>query len=125
MKSVRRFTRTVARSVVAASLVAVTSFAFAHSFPKVRTPAADTTVVAPHDVSIEFDNPIEPAFSSITVTDAHGHTVSTGKSAVDPKDPRHMSVAVGDLASGAYTVEWVAVAQDGHRTHGRYAFNVK
>lgn len=121
MSFARRFTRTA----VAVSLLTVTSLAFAHSFPKVRTPAADTTVVPPHEVAIEFDKPIEPAFSSITVTDSHGNTVSTGKSAVDAKDHRHMSVAVGDLASGAYTVAWVAVAEDGHRTQGHYAFNVK
>jgi hypothetical protein len=125
MCSVRRFAHAIARSAVAASLLTVTSLALAHSFPKVRTPAADTTVVPPHEVAIEFDNPIEPAFSSITVTDSHGKTVSTGKAAVDARDPRHMSVAVGDLASGAYTVAWVAVADDGHRTHGQYTFNVK
>lgn len=125
MSVVHRFTRAVAQAVVAGSFFALASLAHAHAFPKVRTPAADTTVVAPHEVSIEFNNPVEPAFTSITVADAHGNTVSTGKSAVDAKDPRHVSVAVGDLASGAYTVAWIAVAEDGHRTQGHYVFNVK
>jgi len=121
MKSVFRYTS----AVVAASLLAVSSLAQAHAYPKVRTPDADATVAAPHDVSIEFGEALEPAFSSIVVTDAHGNTVSTGKSAVDPQDGKHMSVALGALAPGAYTVAWIAVAADGHRTQGRYAFNVK
>lgn len=134
MKPVHRLTRTTrvtrtargfAHAVVAASLLCVAALAHAHAFPKVRTPAPQTTVVPPHEVSIEFSEALEPAFSSITVTDAHGGTVSTGKSAVDANDHTRMSVPVGNLTAGAYTVAWVAVAEDGHRTQGRYVFNVK
>ena len=126
MRFVSRYVRTVAQAAVAVSLVAVTSLAHAHAYPKIRTPAADTTVAEPpHEVAIEFDEALEPAFSSIAVTDAHGNAVSTGKSAVDAHDRRRMTVEVGNLAPGAYTVAWVAVAEDGHRTEGRYAFNVK
>jgi methionine-rich copper-binding protein CopC len=125
MKLVHRLTRTVAQTVVAVSFVGVASLAYAHAFPKVRTPAPQTTVVPPHEVSIEFSEALEPAFSSITVTDAHGNSVGTARSAVDANDHTRMSVAVGDLAPGAYTVAWVAVAEDGHRTQGHYVFNVK
>ena len=117
--------RVVARAAVAVSLAAVASLACAHAYPKVRTPAAGATVAAPRGVSIEFGEALEPAFSSMKVADARGTTVSTGKSAVDPRDGRRMSVALGALGPGAYTVEWVAVADDGHRTQGNYVFNVK
>jgi len=125
MTVVRRFARTVTHGAVATALLAAATLAQAHAYPKIRTPAADTTVVAPHEVSIEFDDAVEPAFTSITVTDAHGATVSTGKTVADAHDAKRVSVPVGELRSGPYTVAWVAVAADGHRTEGHYVFNVK
>ncbi|TKC82991.1 copper resistance protein CopC [Trinickia terrae] len=67
----------------------------------------------------------EPAFSSIAVTDASGKSVVSGKSAVDASNAKHMSVALAALTPGVYTVAWVAVAADGHRTQGHYTFTVK
>ena len=80
---------------------------------------------APAKVTITFDGPLEPAFSSLTVTDAAGKQVSTAKSTIDAQQPSVASVALPALAAGKYTVHWVAVASDGHRTHGDYSFNVK
>lgn len=42
--------------------------------------------------------------------------------AVDPNDRKSISVA---LPPDKYTVHWVAVAADGHRTHADYSFRVK
>jgi methionine-rich copper-binding protein CopC len=36
-----------------------------------------------------------------------------------------MSVALNLRTPGLYTVSWVAVAADGHRTQGRYTFKVE
>lgn len=79
----------------------------------------------PKQVSIEFDDALEPAFSSLHVTDAAGQSVTSAKSSVDTSDKKRMSVALQTLKPGAYTVSWVAVAADGHRTQGRYTFTVK
>ncbi|WP_233830294.1 copper resistance CopC family protein [Paraburkholderia sp. ZP32-5] len=99
--------------------------AFAHVFPQKQEPGAGATVAAPSQVKVTFDGPLEPAFSSLTVTDASGKTVSTQKSAVDAQLPAVMTVPLPSLAAGHYTVHWVAVASDGHRTHGDYGFDVK
>ena len=119
----------VARSsVLAAGLVAglvFTGAAFAHVFPQKQEPGAGASVAAPSLVKITFDGPLEPAFSSLTVTDAAGKQVSTAKSAVDASQPDVITVALPALQAGRYTVHWVAVASDGHRTHGDYAFDVK
>lgn len=116
-----------ALSIVSAALaLAAASLAFAHAMPTHREPAAGATVEAtPSNVVIDFDDSLEPAFSSIDVTDAKGKSVISGKSAVDTANPKRMSVSVGTLSPGKYTVAWVAVAADGHRTHGRYTFSVK
>lgn len=118
---------TAAARVLAAALALATApLVFAHAMPTRQEPAAGATVnVAPHKIAIDFDDSLEPTFSSINVTDAQGKSVVSGKSAVDADNPKHMSVALGTLTPGKYTVAWVAVASDGHRTQGRYTFSVK
>ncbi|CAN7294364.1 copper homeostasis periplasmic binding protein CopC [Caballeronia sp. LjRoot31] len=108
-----------------ALLLATAQLAFAHAHPTQQTPAPDATVDAPHQVAIDFTEGLEPAFSTLSVVDAAGKQVNNAKSAVDVNNKKHMSVALGDLKTGAYQVEWTAVADDGHRTQGHYLFNVK
>ncbi|MGG1944642.1 copper resistance protein CopC [Trinickia sp. NRRL B-1857] len=114
--------------VGAAVLVLMSAqWAYAHAHPKQQTPGAGATVGVgtTQQVSIEFDDALEGAFSSLKVTDAAGRDVTTGASSVDANDKKHMSVALRALEPGLYTVSWVAVAADGHRTQGHYAFTVK
>lgn len=101
------------------------SVAFAHVFPKKQEPGAGATVASPAQVHVLFDGPLEPSFSSLTVSDASGQQVNTQKSSVDAQQAAAMSVPLPPLAAGHYTVHWIAVADDGHRTHGDYAFDVK
>jgi methionine-rich copper-binding protein CopC len=115
-----------ARACAAALLLTFAQWASAHAYPKQRVPAAGATVGADtRQVSIEFDDALERAFSSIKVLDASGADVTNGKARVDAHDKKHMTVALQALKPGAYTVSWVAVAVDGHRTQGHYTFNVK
>ena len=76
-------------------------------------------------MTIDFDDGLEPAFSSITVTDSQGKPVTSVKAVVDPSNKKRMSVTLNPLTPGDYTVAWVAVAEDGHRTQGHYTFTVK
>lgn len=108
-----------------ATALAFSSTAFAHALPTSREPAPNASVSAPTQVTIHFSEPLEPAFSKITLTDANGGAAVAGASEVDPQDKQTMHLAVQTLAPGHYTVHWNAVASDGHRTHGDYAFIVK
>lgn len=116
---------TALRGALACALIATTSLAFAHALPKLQQPGPGATVSAPHEVSIEFGEALEPTFSKMIVTTEKGTQVNTEKSVVDDKDKKHMSVALGALQPGVYTVQWTAVAADGHRTQGHYNFTVK
>jgi methionine-rich copper-binding protein CopC len=119
-------TRSVARACVAALTLAGASLAHAHAYPQHQMPGAGTTVpTSQKEVAIDFDEGLEPAFSSITVTDAQGKSVTSDKATVDPADKKHLSVALNALSPGEYSVAWVAVADDGHRTQGHYRFTVK
>ena len=117
---------TTARGAVAALLIAACQLAQAHAYPTHEAPGAGSTVTDPQkEVAIDFDDGLEPAFSSITVTDAQGKSVTSGKAVVAPSNRKHMSVGLNTLTPGVYTVAWVAVADDGHRTQGHYTFTVK
>ncbi|WP_250453011.1 copper resistance protein CopC [Caballeronia sp. ATUFL_M2_KS44] len=116
--------RRVARAACALGLVWSVA-ASAHVFPRTQVPAAGATVAPPAEVRIDFDGPLEPAFSSLVVDDASGKQVNIAKSGVDAQHQEAMAVALPPLQPGHYTVHWVAVASDGHRTHGNYGFDVK
>ena len=105
--------------------LAMSSTAFAHAHMISSVPAANTEAVAPADVTIHFTEPLEPAFSTITLADASGKPATPDASTVDSADARVMHLALPQLTSGRYAVHWVAVATDGHRTQGDFAFNVK
>ncbi|KWA00101.1 copper resistance protein CopC [Burkholderia territorii] len=101
------------------------STAFAHVFPQKQSPSAGAEGVAPTTVAIEFDGPLEPAFSSLNVSNSNGKQMNTAKAEVDPNNRKSIHLALPTLPPDTYTVHWVAVAPDGHRTHGDYSFKVK
>jgi methionine-rich copper-binding protein CopC len=112
--------------VAAAFALCATRLAFAHAYPTAQIPSAGQIVQnSPNEVAIDFDDRLEPAFSSISVTDANGKPVTAAHTVVQPSNEKHMSVTLSPLSSGVYTVAWVAVAADGHRTQGHYTFTVK
>jgi methionine-rich copper-binding protein CopC len=119
------FSNHVRRAAALVAGLTLASAALAHVFPQKQEPGAGASVAAPAQVKVTFDGPLEPAFSSLTVSDASGRQVSTQKSSVDAQRPAVMTVPLPALAAGHYTVHWIAVASDGHRTHGDYRFDVK
>lgn len=80
---------------------------------------------APSQVIIWFTEPIEPALSSIRVLDASGQQVDERNSVVDDLNPLVMSVGLGAVPDGTYTVAWKNVSTvDGHRVRGSFVFAV-
>jgi methionine-rich copper-binding protein CopC len=82
-------------------------------------------VSAPTEVSIVFSEDLEPKFSTLELQDSTGAVVSKVPSLADPKDAKHLTLALPTLTPGVYTVSWVSVATDGHKLAGKYSFNVK
>ncbi|WP_322084690.1 copper homeostasis periplasmic binding protein CopC [Burkholderia sp. BCC1972] len=111
-----------AGAILAAAPVA----ASAHGKLESAAPATGGTVdVAPDTVRLTFNEDLEPAFSSVKVSDANGNAVTQDKAKVDASNPRVMTVALPKLAPGPYTVQWAAMTADAHRTKGTYTFRVK
>jgi methionine-rich copper-binding protein CopC len=108
-----------------AAALAMTSTAFAHAHLVSSEPAANAEVAAPTEVTIHFTEPLEPAFSRIDLSDASGKPAAPAASQVDKGDAKAMHLALPQLTAGRYAVHWIAVATDGHRTQGDFAFIVK
>jgi copper resistance protein C len=94
----------------------------AHAHLDHASPAVGATVqTAPHDVTIWFTQDLEPAFSTVEVTDAGGARVDEGKPQISGNT---MSVALKAVSAGTYHVHWHAVSVDTHTTQGDFSFTV-
>ena len=100
--------------------------ALAHANLVEANPAPNSTLdAAPSQVIIWFTEPIEPRLSEIRVLDAQGARVDDGSPQFDANDPTVMSVGMGPVPDGTYTVAWKNVSTvDGHRVRGSYLFSV-
>ncbi len=96
--------------------------ASAHAFLDHAQPRVGNTVAAaPREVTLWFTQKLEPAFSSITVTNAAGQRVDTGKTRVSGNQ---MSVSLRSGGAGTYRVTWRVLSVDTHTTDGSFTFQV-
>jgi methionine-rich copper-binding protein CopC len=96
--------------------------AAAHAFLQKASPAAgDNLSSGPARIELHFTEALEPAFSSIAITNAAGSDMSAGSVAVHGTE---MKLPLKPLAPGRYRVSWHAVSVDTHRTEGKYNFLV-
>ena len=68
----QRISRLTMRLAALVAGLTLAGAAVAHVFPQKQEPGAGATVTSPAQVRVIFDGPLEPAFSSLTVTDASG-----------------------------------------------------
>ena len=96
--------------------------AHAHAFLDHASPLVGSTVgSAPHEVSLTFTQSLEPAFSSVQVTDAKGARVDTGKAQVSGTT---MRIGLKSIGPGTYRVHWQVLSVDTHKTQGSFSFQV-
>lgn len=88
-----------------------------HADPRVGNKVA----TPPHEVTLFFTQKLEPAFSSVTVTNAAGQRVDTGKPRVSGSQ---MSVSLRPGGSGTYHVKFHVLSTDTHTTDGNFTFQV-
>jgi copper resistance protein C len=107
------------------SLLAVTaagSTAQAHAFLDHASPLVGSTVQsAPHEVVLTFTQNLEPAFSTVEVTDGSGGRVDQGKASVSGNT---MRIGLKSISAGSYKVNWHALSVDTHSTQGSFSFTV-
>jgi len=94
----------------------------------VRSDPADGEVYSEgslSQISLQFDETLEPRFSNIEVYDSRLQRADIGELLVDSNDPHLIRKALDDLPQGDYTVLWNVVSTaDGHATTGLFQFRV-
>jgi methionine-rich copper-binding protein CopC len=108
--------------IVPVLLLSLTSAASAHAMLERAEPRVGNKVASPPgQVTLWFTQKLETAFSTITVTNAAGERVDTGKTRVNGNQ---MSVSIRAGGAGTYRVNWQVLSVDTHRTDGSFTFQV-
>lgn len=94
--------------------------AFAHARLISSDPAAGSSVKSPSMIKMTFAEPLEPAFSTATLTDSAGKTMPVPKSVGGAT----ITLLPIGLKPGAYHVNWQAVGHDTHKLSGSFGFKV-
>jgi methionine-rich copper-binding protein CopC len=108
---------------LAAFLLLGTVVAAAHAFLDHAEPRVGNTVrPAPRELTLWFTQNLEPAFSTVTVTDASGQRVDAGKPSISGSVVR---VPLRSIGAGTYRVTWRVLSVDTHTTEGSFSFTVR
>ncbi len=106
-----------------AAVVLFAGAAGAHAFLEEADPRVGSTVrAAPSELRLRFTQDLEPAFSSVTVTDASGQRVDAGTPSFSGNVVRVPLRAIG---AGSYRVTWRVLSVDTHTTEGAFTFGVE
>ena len=106
----------------AAFLLLGTVVATAHAYLDHAEPRVGNTVrVAPRELTLWFTQNLEPAFSTVTVTDASGQRVDSGKPSISGSVIR---VPLRTIGAGMYRVRWRVLSVDTHTTEGSFTFTI-
>ena len=117
--------------VIAAAMAAILALAaavpaaLAHAFlERADPPVGSATANPPAAVTLWFSQELEPAFSSVTVTDQTGRRVDLGNTQVPAGHPDTLQVGLPAMAPGPYMVSCRVVSVDTHPTEGTFTFTV-
>jgi methionine-rich copper-binding protein CopC len=115
--------QTILLAAALLSLASVPAFAHAH-LVKAQPAAGGTLHDPPSEVTLRFNEKLEPAFSSVIVRDAAGKQIDKGDGKVDNSDRTLIRVTLPTLEPGVYKVEWRAMSADTHKINGDFTFKV-
>jgi copper transport protein len=98
----------------------------AHALLVRSTPEANAELAqAPATIEMWFSEPLESGLSTARVLDSSGRKIPTGAALVDPSDHMHMTLPLGELKPGIYTVAYKTLSQvDGHEWFGSFPFTL-
>jgi methionine-rich copper-binding protein CopC len=117
--------RIAAFAASAVLTMAGASAAWAHAELKQASPAvASTVAAAPTEITLNFSERLEPAFTAVIVRDAVGKRVDKADGHIDKADRTVVHASLPALSPGTYIVEWRALTTDTHRTEGAFIFRV-
>ena len=119
--------RTTARllfiTLTSAVLLAVPAMASAHVELVSSSPEAGAKVdSAPTEVTVTFDDELDPDHSTFAVADADGNEVGSGEVDLTVADRNVLRGEVSITDPGVYTVSYTVAGVDGHEIQGTFSF---
>ena len=112
--------------VTLAAMTTMSALAFAHAKLQSSTPADGATVaVAPSELRLAYNEPVEVAMSTIKVSGPGDAAVTLDKVTADSSDEKVLVQHLPKLSAGEYRVEWSTMGHDGHHRKGELRFTVK
>ena len=87
-------------------------------------PPNSTLDHAPDHLTLQFDQPLQPGFSKVTVFDASQRPVTANASPATGGDPATLTIGLPNLPTGVYSIVWQVLSPDGHVVRGAYVFTV-
>jgi copper transport protein len=112
-------------ALVAAAALALPPAAWAHAALLRTTPEPSRTINrAPPEVRLTYSEPVEPRFAIVSVTDAQGRQVTSGKPAAAVGAAQTLVTPLKRVPEGWYLVFWRVISADGHPVRGAFTFAV-
>ena len=112
-------------ALASALAIGAASSAQAHAFLDRASPAVGSAVpTSPPSITLWFTEDLEPAFSSVTVTNDAGQRVDLGNARSPQDGPNQLQIGLRPLPPGTYTVSWHVISVDTHPTEGTFTFTV-
>mgnify|MGYP001041660467 CR=1 FL=1 len=109
-----------------AVLLLLSSAAFSHAKSVIANPAPRSVVThSPEIVAVLFNQQLEPAYSTLVVTNSNGELVTDTSAVIDPSNNKRLTLTLPDLPSGQYTVTYNVLSLDGHVVKSNYKFRIK
>lgn len=102
------------------------SISFAHAYILKSSPIENETLEnSPGQVTIQFDETIQPKFNSIQVFNSKGDRVDQKNGKIDPNQPSILKTGIkNNLPYGTYRIQWRVVSNDGHPVDGVIPFQI-
>jgi methionine-rich copper-binding protein CopC len=79
----------------------------------------------PKHVELWFNERLEPAYATVTISSQAGAIVKTGDANVSGQDPKRVAVPLPALAPGVYVVKFRVLSVDGHIAEDSFTFSVR
>ncbi len=108
---------------IAAMALAVPQLALAHAVLVDSTPKDGSVVHGPTlHVALKYNSRVDGPRCTLSIVDPDGHQQSL--SIEGQSSPNEIDAEATGLHKGAYTLQWQALASDGHITRGAIRFQV-
>ena len=112
--------------ILSISVCSIANAAFAHaSLTRSVPPDGEFLNASPTEFALGFSEGLEPVFSHMTVSASSGEPVAlNGEHGGGTGDSELSASPSSPLKPGSYTIKWVVLSKDGHKTSGTRSFTV-